>query len=82
MSFFVCCYLYSRANNICILKFFVVSAMACSVHDLPQSLLETIFDYLDAKDLANTMQVCARWNKVASQPRLWGGERGVINKNL
>lgn len=40
-------------------------------HQVPEDLSKNIFSFLDGQDLARAREVYKRWNKLASEERLW-----------
>ena len=39
--------------------------------ELPEEILEKIFEFVSLHDLCMTVQVCRRWRQVAETPKLW-----------
>lgn len=50
-----------------------------NVNEIPTDLLESIFSYLDVKDLARTSLVCKQWSEISQNDRLW---KNLVKKTI
>ena len=58
----------------------IIREMSDLTKQLPEEILEKIFDLLSRHDLCMTVQVCRRWRQVAETPKLWSKFSVRVNK--